>query len=236
MPQKTVSCTIEHHAILFALLLKYATVQGKEAGQEAIQRGMTRYGRERGARMAQNALEHGDALNTMTFQAYGEWAPEYPGQMDAGQIQIAPTLQTYVTKCAWCDAWNKHHLLEYGKYYCLNVDNAVYQGFNSGFTCRHLGTPLSFGGPRCEFDWGHPLTDEENRFLSDKKAQLGTSCTKDFTYHTAHILYTISHTLLEELGDKGKTAVDAAVKDYVALFGIEYLNALDGIYEGHPIP
>lgn len=38
---------------------------------------MTTYGNERGARMAANALAHGDELTTMTNQAYGEWEPDY---------------------------------------------------------------------------------------------------------------------------------------------------------------
>ena len=100
------------------------------AEKEAILEGMTTYGNERGARMAANALAHGDELNTMTNQAYGEWKPDYEGQMEFGQLRTQPTLQTYVSKCAWCDAWKKHNLTEYGKYYCVNVDNAVYQGLS----------------------------------------------------------------------------------------------------------
>lgn len=227
MSADSIVCKIEHHATLFALLAKYAITENGEKGKEAILKGMTRYGNERGARMAANATRRGDPLNTMTNQAYGEWAPDYEGQIDAGQLRIQPTLQTYVSKCAWCDAWEKHHLLEYGKYYCLNVDNAVYQGFRSDLTCTHLARPLSFGGTRCEFDWGHPLTEEENRLLAEKKAELGTSCIKDFTFHTAHILSAISSVLIDELGNAGKLAVKSALKEYTRIFGEEYLNVLD---------
>lgn len=229
-------CKIEHHATLFGLLAKYAITENGEKGKEAIQKGMTKYGNERGARMAQNALNHGDSLTTLTNQAYGEWMPDFEGQMDAGQLCIQPTLRTYVSKCAWCEAWKKHHLSEYGKYYCLNVDNAVYEGFRSDFTCRQLSTPLSWGGDRCEFDWGYPLTEEENLLLAKKKKELGTSCIKDFTYHTAHILYTISTVLEKELGDAGIQAVKSAVKEYVCIFNEEYLEVLDRAYEEHSLP
>lgn len=227
------ACKIEHHATLFGLLAKYAITENGEKGKDAILKGMTRYGNERGARMAQNALKHGDDLTTMTSQAYGEWHPDYEGQMDAGQLCITPTLRTYVSRCAWCDAWKKHGLSEYGKYYCLNVDNAVYQGFRSDFICTQLSTPLSWGGERCEFDWGQPLTEEENQLLAKKKTELGTSCMKDFTYHTAHILYTISKMLEKELGDAGRNVVKCAVKEYVCIFGAEYLEVLDQVYEEH---
>ena len=149
MANETVTCKIEHHAIMFALLSKYAITLAGDAGKEAILKGMTLYGNERGARMAANALAHGDELNTLTNQAYGEWKPDFDGQMDFGTLRTEPTLQTYIAKCAWCDAWKKHNLTEYGKYYCVNVDNAVYQGFRPDFVCTPTTTSLSWVGTRC---------------------------------------------------------------------------------------
>lgn len=231
-----ITCTIEHHATLFALLAKYAITENGEKGKDAILKGMTKYGNERGRRMAENALAHNDPLNTMTNLAYGEWVADYPGQIDAGPIRTEPTYQSYVSRCAWCAAWEKHDLLEYGKYYCLNVDNAVYQGFRSDLTCTLLNPPLSWGGKRCEFDWGHPLSEEDVQLLTEKKKELGLSCVKDFTYHTAHLFCTLSHTLTEELKDTGKDAVRKAVSDYTELFGQEYFDVLDGVYEGMSLP
>lgn len=230
MEKKSASCKIEHHATLFALFAKHAVTLCGKKGEEVILSGMTVYGRERGARMAANALARGDRLTTMTNQAYGEWKPDYDGQMEFGQLRTEPTLQTYIAKCAWCDAWKKHDLLEYGKLYCVNVDNAVYQGFRPDFVCTPTATALSWGGKRCEFDWGHPVSPEEAEELVRKKKELGTSCMKDFNFHTAHLKYTISRTLEEELGEEGKHAVELALKDYVDLFGQEYLDVLEGVY------
>ena len=230
MKNESVCCKIEHHAILFALLAKHAIELCQDAGREAILSGMTVYGNERGRRMAANALARGDKLTTMTNQAYGEWRPDYEGQMDFGQLRTQPTLQTYISRCAWCDAWKKHGLTEYGKLYCVNVDNAVYQGFRSDFVCTPTATALSWGGDRCEFDWGYPLTEEESAALIKKKKELGTSCMKDFNFHTAHLKHTISKTLCEALGADGEKAVKLALKDFSDIFGKEYLEALDGIY------
>ena len=163
-----VSCKIEHHAMMFAFLAKHAIELCGEAGKDAILAGMTTYGNERGARMAANALAHGDELTTMTNQAYGEWKPDYAGQMDFGTLRTEPTLQTYIAKCAWCEAWKKHNITEYGKYYCVNVDNAVYQGVRSDFVCTPSATSMSWGGKRCEFDWGLPLSQEEVIELAEK--------------------------------------------------------------------
>lgn len=226
MSRDNIVCRIEHHAVLFALLAKYAvTICGKR-GEEAIQKGMIVYGNERGARMAANALARGDELTTMTSQAYGEWKPDYEGQMEFGQLRLEPTFQTYITKCAWCDAWKKHNLLEYGKLYCVNVDKAVYQGFRSDFVCTPMAAALSWGGSRCEFDWGHPISEEEAEELARKKKELGTSCMKDFNYHTSHLKNTIGRTLTEELGEDGKKAVELALEEYADIFGREYMEIL----------
>lgn len=230
MANEKVCCKIEHHAIMFAFLSKHAIELCGEAGKEAILEGMTIYGNERGARMAANAKAHGYELTTMANQAFGEWTTDYPGQMDFGQLCTEPTLQTYIAKCAWCDAWKKHNITEYGKYYCVNVDNAVYQGFNPEFLCTPTTTSLSWGGERCEFDWGNPISPEEAEELKELKKKLGTSCMKDFNFHTAHIKYTVSKTLIEKLGSDGEKAVELALADFVNTFGQEYLDVLDGLY------
>ena len=180
MSKETVCCCIEHHAVLFALMAKHGVELCGERGRESILKGMTIYGKERGRRMAWNARQRGDEINTLTNQAYGEWKPDYDGQMEFGQIGIQPALRTYISKCAWCDAWKKHGLTEYGKLYCVNVDNAVYQGYQDTYVCTQMTEPMSWGGQRCEFDWGCALTPVENEALAAKKRELGTSCMKDF--------------------------------------------------------
>ncbi|MDO4313136.1 MAG: L-2-amino-thiazoline-4-carboxylic acid hydrolase [Eubacteriales bacterium] len=229
MADTNVTCLIEHHAMLFAYFSKHAISLCGERGKDAILAGMTVYGNERGKRMAANALAHGDELTTMTNQAYGEWKPDYTGQMEFGQLRTEPTLQTYIAKCAWCEAWKKHDILEYGKYYCVNVDNAVYQGYRSDFVCTPTSASLSWGGECCEFDWGHPLSAEENEQLAQKKKELGSSCMKDFNFHTAHLKHTISRILTDTLGQDGEKVVELALKDYTDTFGQEYLDVLDTV-------
>lgn len=222
-------CLIEHHAMMFAYLSKHTIEMCGEAGKNAILAGMTQYGRERGRRMAARAAANGDPINTMTNQAYGEWKPDYSGQMEFGQIRIEPTLQTYIAKCAWCDSWKKHDILEYGKLYCVDVDNAVYNGYREDFVCTPLNDAMSWGGDCCRFDWGHPLTEEENAALAEKKKELGTSCMKDFNFHTAHIRYTITKVLREQLGEAAEPAIEAAFADYINTFGQEYFDVLDEV-------
>ena len=66
--------------------------------------------------------------------------------------------------------------------------------------------------------------------LAEKKAKLGTSCIKEFNFHTAHLKYTVSQALILNLGEKGEEAVKLALADYVDTFGQEYLDVLNGLY------
>lgn len=236
MTKEPTCCRIEHHAVLFALLAKHAVQLCEEKGKEAVLRGMTVYGKERGRRMAWNAVSRGDEINTWTNQAYGEWKPDYAGQMEFGQIRIQPTLQTYISRCAWCDAWKKYGLTEYGKLYCVNVDNAVYQGYQDRYLCTQVTEPMSWGSGRCEFDWGAPLTEEENQKLAARKKELGDSCMKDFNFHTAHLLRTVGQALEEDLKEDGRKAVQLARKEFAEMFGQEYLDVLDQVPQDQIYP
>ena len=186
---------IENQAMMFAFLSRAAIEAKGEEGRAAIQDGMIRYGRERGARMAERARKAGDPVDLWTNQAYGEWKPDYAGQMEFGMLRSEPTYQTYIAKCAWCEAWKKNDILEFGREYCVNVDAAVYEGFGCGAVCTPISTSMSWGGDRCDFDWGKPLSTEEVKMVSDKKAELGTSAMRDFNFHTAHIYLSVADEL-----------------------------------------
>ena len=217
---------IENQAMMFAFLSRAAIESKGEEGREAIQAGMIRYGKERGARMAERARANGDPVDLWTNQAYGEWKPDYPGQMEFGMLRSEPTYQTYIAKCAWCEAWKKYDILEYGREYCVNVDAAVYEGFGCGAVCTPLTTSMSWGGERCDFDWGKPLSEEEVRMVADKKAELGTSAMRDFNYHTAHIWHSVSDELRRHFPEDAEAMIARAVSDYIDLFGQEAYDCL----------
>ena len=217
---------IENQAMMFAFLSRAAIEAKGEEGREAIQAGMIRYGKERGARMAERARANGDPVDLWTNQAYGEWKPDYPGQMEFGMLRSEPTYQTYIAKCAWCEAWKKYDILEYGREYCVNVDAAVYEGYGCGAVCTPLTTSMSWGGERCDFDWGKPLSEEEVRMVADKKAELGTSAMRDFNYHTAHIWYSVSDELRRHFPEDAEAMIARAVSDYIDLFGQEAYDCL----------
>lgn len=210
---------IENQAVMFALLCKYTVLSHAEKGIEAIQEGMINYGRERGRRMAVNAEDYGDPIELWTELAYGEWKPDHEGQMEFGCIETEPTYKSCVTKCAWCEAWKKYGLLGYGREYCVNVDSAVYEGFCRDFVCEPNYPTMSWGGERCEFDWGRPLSAEDAAKLAAKKEELGDSCVKDFDFHTAHIYYAITAVIRKRFPDDAAYIIKKASDEYMGIFG-----------------
>ncbi len=225
MENKTL-CQIEHHATLYALFSKYIFEAYGEDGAEVAQQLAALYGKERGARMAKTALANGDDLSIINNQAYGEWKPNYPGQMTFGITQGEPSLQTYISKCAWCEAWRKHDLLDYGKHYCEVVDNAVFQGFNPDYVCTIIGTTMSWGGECCKFDWEANMTTEELEALAAKKQALGSRFMKDFNYHTAHMYYTGCKFLQNYSPSAQTDIIEPVIAEYIQLFGQEYFDVL----------
>ena len=219
---------IEQHAVLAALLAKYAVEGSGEAGREAFLAGIRRMAYERGARMAVRALQNGDRLDIVSFNAYGEWRAQ-PGEMEAALKREDGVAVMVVTKCPWNNSWRKHGLIEYGKLYCEVVDDALARGFYPEFHCD-VPCTLSAEGHCCRFEWGIPMTAEEEQSLLNKKKALGDRCAKSFDYHVAHVLYSVGDELALRLGQAGVTAVEQAKRAFAELFGQEYLDAAKGAY------
>lgn len=219
--------TIEHHAVILALLGKYAILYGQEAGKEALLEGIKRVGKERGTRMAARAAVNGDELNFVNYMAYGEWKA-MPGEMEFDMIPGEEAVQN-VFKCPWNDNWKKHGLLEYGKYFCLPIDKALFSSFNYEFRCD-VTSNLSWDADKCHFEWHQKLGEEELAALAAKKSELGDSCIRDFDFHVAHVLYSVGAELEKRLGEPGKRALESAKEEFVSIFGSEYLEAAAGKY------
>jgi hypothetical protein len=222
-------CTVEHHAVLFGLLARAAIEAKWESGPAAILQATARYAAERGERMAAAAMRNGDPVDLVSFNAYGELVLRPEEHIDS-VAQKEPAFITLASKCCWAEIWEQYGLLEYGKFYCTVVDNALFHGFKNGSRCT-LSSALSWGAPQCTFNWNIPMSADEEKRLAELKAKLGASQKKDFTFHTAHLYHTVGKELCELFGDDGITMVERALDEFAGLFGKEYLASLIGVYE-----
>lgn len=179
------------HAILFGLMARSAIDSfGTEAADALLWQAVERYGLERGSRMAQRCRRNGDKTDMVGYFAYGEW------RWDAGfrkeTIQNTPYFAHYVHQCPWCEGWKESGLAEFGKYYCRNVDESIVRGFDPKL---HLAVKSYLSKPGshcCEFHWKDLSMDAETAARLDAiSKRIGTSCVRDFVFHTAHTYKTM---------------------------------------------
>jgi len=222
--------TLEHHAVFIALLAKHAMKNSGERGKTTFIEGVSRLGMERGTRMAARAVLHGDKLTLGASQAYSEWRDD-EGETVFTTERTTPTLITRAKKCAWNTYWRQHDLLEYGRYFCVTIDNALVHGFNGDFGCNIISN-MSWGSPCCEFDWGRAMSDDEVSWVAKRKKELGGRCVKDFDYHLGHIIHSVGGEMREKLEAAGQKAVRDAKSEFERIFGTGYLEAAEDAYPG----
>ncbi|SBW00641.1 conserved hypothetical protein [uncultured delta proteobacterium] len=222
----TALCGIEQHAVLYALLIREALKHGA-AGDKAARDATARYGRERGARMAQKAIADNEPLTRPAYRLYKEWQPPRQGLMVPGPVvQKTPSFITQQLRCEWAESWKRHELAEFGKMYCRYVDRYLCRGWSEDYEVN-ITTLLSEGDDRCTFDWGYALTPELEKELAEKSAALGTKYVKDFDYHTGHVLHALSSEFAEQLGAATGAAIRAAaLKAFEEKFGKQCVDAI----------
>ncbi len=212
-------CGIEQHAVLYGLFVREALKYGK-GGDKAARDATARYGRERGARMAQKALANGDELTRPNYRVYKEWRPPREGLMVPGPVvRKTPSFVTQQFRCEWAESWKRHGLADFGKMYCRYVDRYLCRGWSEDYEVT-ITTLLSEGDDRCTFDWGFAMTPELEAELAEKSAAAGERYVRDFDYHTGHLLHAMASEFTEQLGPETGAAIrDAALADFTAKFG-----------------
>ena len=212
-------CGIEHHAVLYALFVREALKFGP-AGDKAARDATARYGRERGARMAQYAIANGDALTKPNYRLYKEWRGPKDGLTVPGPVVAkSPSYISQVLRCEWVEHWKRHGLLDWGKMYCRYVDRYLCRGWTEDYEVT-ITSLLSEGDDRCTFDWGYELTPELENTLAEKSAAIGERYVRDFDYHTGHLLHAMASELTEQLGpEKGEAIRAAVLGEFAEKFG-----------------
>ncbi len=218
---------IDDHAVLFAYLAKGAIETFGIRGRETVVRGIAAYARERGIRMAMRCMADGEPLSVKNYVLYGEWA-DVRGWSKSEVVATSPDYRTRVTRCGWCEVWKKYDLLEYGAIYCDWADENLVFGFNPELTLR-MGRVMSRTGEPCAFDWVGCAFEREAEAdaMASRRAELVPRVTKDFLYHTAHLLAAFRHTFLLAFGPvAGCELTGGALGRYAELFGEEKLSPL----------
>ncbi len=202
-----------HHALLFAWI-SLAVIQraGREEGERIVRRAVQRYGEQRGGRMALRAQANGHPLIMAHYLAYGEWEPgPDSGKTESDVIERPPHVEMRVHRCPWHTAWEDNDLMQVGHLYCQVIDKALVRGFNPDLTLEVGGT-LSNGAPYCAFTFHD---------ASPPRGAKDEGTTMPWDYHLGHLYATMSEVAIEELGEAGQEAADAALAAFADRFGRE---------------
>ena len=138
--EKQENFTEFHHALLFGWISKAVIeIVGEQHGETVLRKAVRQYGEERGRRMAHRAKANGHPLSMTNYLAYSEWKAS-PGEMKLTMVEKSPHAKVYVHKCPWHTVWEKNGMISYGRFYCLEIDNALVSGFNPELQLDVYGT------------------------------------------------------------------------------------------------
>lgn len=175
---------IREHAILYGLIAKRCLERlPADEGKTLIRQITVSYGRKRGARMRRKADENNEAADLTAYLAYGEWRGKAEENLSTLSYEPVRTVST-VTKCAWHDTWKEYGLLEYGRYYCRYIDQALCEGFDGSFSLE-IPASMGHGDDHCTFVWSQ-AADEKEAAL--KKERLGEERFLPFDFHCQELL------------------------------------------------
>lgn len=194
---------------------------GEEEGEKVFRKAIVKYGNQRGRRMALRAEANGHPLTMANYLAYGEWAAE-KGEMVMKIQEKSPDTRAHVLKCPWNTAWKENGLLPYGRYFCMEVDEALVEGFNKDLVLE-IGGTQSNGAEYCDFNFkAANLTPLKLLSLVWKKSvSPGKTVQMPWEYHTGHLYKTLGEVIAEYLGEKTKGIMSAALKDFTDKYGEE---------------
>lgn len=219
---KTKDVTAAHHALLFAWLAKAVIRRaGHEKGEPVVRQAVQRYGEQRGRRMALRAQANEHALTMANYLAYNEWEAG-DGEMEQKLVERTPDLRVMIDKCPWYTAWEENDLIPYGRFYCLDVDKALVQGFNPELKLGVNSTRTN-GGKSCDLRYYNANFTVVNMlgWGYKKFVNPGKKAVMPWEYHVGHLFKTMGEVITRKLGKVGHAAVDEAIAEYAKRYGTE---------------
>ncbi|MCK5098662.1 MAG: L-2-amino-thiazoline-4-carboxylic acid hydrolase [Desulfobacteraceae bacterium] len=216
---ENIQFTARHHALLFVCVAKSVIKEtGEETGGILIRKAVRKYGEQRGKRMALRAQKYGYDLTMDNYLAFGEW--EVPkNDMDFKLTEKNPHARLIVYKCPWHETWEENDLLDYGQYFCKEIDTALVRGFNPSLVLEVNSTQTNDKKP-CDF----LFKDAGLSFFKmlglayKKKIRPGRKVIKPWEYHTGHLYKTMGEVIRQELGDKTGKIMEDALNNFAIYF------------------
>lgn len=220
--QKVPPFTPAHHGLLMAWIARQVFQRvGPVKGEMVVRKAIRHYGEQRGRRMALRVQEAQKELSMLNYFIYGEWSA--PGSVQQKFEQSNHhDIRMMVACCPWRDAWAEQDLMEYGRLYCLEIDQALMRGYNPDLHIDVVKTLTNDRQP-CDFIFhGTPLNLSNTlRLKLGKKVNPGKRVVLPWEYHTGHLYKAMTEVLISELGRTGREAAEAGLAEFAAAYGAD---------------
>ena len=224
---RNIQFTASHHALFFACVAKSVIKEtGEEKGEALIRKAVREYGEQRGKRMALRAEKFGYGLTMDNYFAFGEWEVT-KSDMDFKLTEKNPHARLIVYKCPWYETWEQKNLLDYGQYFCKEIDAALVRGFNPSLVLEVNSTQTNDKKP-CDF----LFKDAGLSFFKllglayKKKIRPGRKCIMPWEYHTGHLSKTLGEVIRQELVNKADEIMENALNDFAVYYGRKCIKIL----------
>jgi len=184
-----------------------------------MRRAVRQYGEERGRRMAMRARSNGHPLTMLNYIAYSEWTPA-AGEMKQKITKRTPHAAVNITVCPWHSTWVEEDKIDYGRFFCLEIDKALVSGFNPALQLD-VGGIHTDGCSQCEFIF-HDADLSVPRLLLlayRKKVHPGKKALMPWEFHLGHLYKTIHGIVTAELGEPGVDAISSGMVIFTEQFG-----------------
>lgn len=206
-----------HHAMLFAYIAKEVIDTFGQEGEYAIRKAVGSYGWQRGRRMAMRARLDGKSQDARSYALYTEWEC-FPGQVERDSERRDGCYCIHYHRCPWYTEWKHFGMLDYGKYYCADVDNAILSAF--GIRNGGLKGSRVDGCATCDLVFGDTEgSAETDEHLAADAYYLGDSARQPWEYHVGHLYQALSTGVVALFGREGRRALKRALKKYESHFG-----------------
>lgn len=220
----------KNHAFIFATIAQKTISKFGKQGEYVLSIGVNLYAKQRSRRMMLRAMGDGQALDIKSYMLYGEWFEDAGEELSAEFLSFYPEVNKLVYRCPWYEEWSTNGLLEYGKYYCQDIDIALADGF-CGMEPK-IAESRAFGGKCCNFLFVNQGVDEADmQIFKQQKELLQNKAKMPWEYHIGHIYKTLGEVIIKAFADAGQQIMTDTIAEYESKFGraakdslLEYLT------------
>ena len=123
--------------------------------------------------------------------------------------------------------WKEYNLLNYGKYFCNEIDAALVRGFNPDLEIEVVSTRTNDGLP-CDFIF----KDAKLSFFKllglayKKKIRPGKMAIMGWEYHTGHLYKTLGDVIKQTLRDKADEILEDGLEDFSSFSSEKHIAAI----------